>query len=317
MRKLMSKSACCLLIAALVALALGGCSRDGIVEPNQTSASLSRGVPSPDQVSLSDQLQLEGRVATVEAATRTLTLVGVAESIVAATDCEILTMVAGVETILEFEDIQVGDSARVCGAVQEDGSILAQRIRIFCESDCQDCYLVFRDSIATIDYASGTFTVFGRTETITVDDATIIWTNLGQHGQALGLGDGPADDHGKNKIKCDTILTFTDLFVGALVEVKTTVIDPNTLYAASIKLAPCSLRECVDFDATLATVDIDSRVVTFDGLAWIGNVCPGAELIGTSGEPLTLADFVAGELVKVKGSPLTEDTLKISRLEKI
>ena len=117
----------------------------------------------------------------------------------------------------------------------------------------------------------------------------------------------------------DTSLTFADLEVGDIVEVKANVVDESTLLAVAIKLANCVDMEaqCVRFEATIATLDVDARTVTFDGLAWDGIICKGAKLLDADGLEITLADFAPGELVDVKGVPGEDDVLKICFMQKL
>ncbi len=302
------------LLVLIVLMALMGCSGDGVLQPSQSESVLLKSGNS-GSTALDEQVQINGRVATIDVTSLTLTLVDLNYLVTAADDCEIVSISAGVETPIEFGDILVGDSVRVCGLLDDSDNILAHRIRVYDESECPD-YITFRDSIATIDYAATTFTVFGRTEVVTADANTVVWAVLGSNHHSLGSGDGPYAYEHKSKLDRDTILAFTDLFVGAVVEVKALAVDPNTLYAVSIKLAGSNYRECVTFEASLASVDVDTREVTFAELAWVGLVCQGAELIGVDGEPLTLADFAVGDFVAVKGFVLSEDTLQVCRMEK-
>jgi hypothetical protein len=84
-----------------------------------------------------------------------------------------------------------------------------------------------------------------------------------------------------------------------------------------VKVANCNDKQCTTFSAALATIDVDARTVTFDGLDWLGTVCNGARLIGLDGEELTLADFAVGDYVAVKGFPVDDQTLKICEMVKI
>lgn len=301
-------------LVVLLILAMIGCSNDSILSPDSTDVSLMKGGTSNDRAALAEQVQIEGRVATTDVSLRTLTLVGQDYVITASADCEIVSISAGVETPLEFGDIEIDDSVRVCGILEDAQNILANRIRVFLPGDCPD-YICIRDSIATIDYAATTFTVYNRTETIVIDENSVIWSVVGHSYRSLGDGEGPVAERFQNKFDRDTILAFTDLFVDAVVEVKATVLDPTTLYAVSIKLAGSNFKQCVTFEAFLASVDVDNRLVTFDDQAWAGSVCQGAKLLGLDGEPLTLADFAAGDFVAVKGFALSEDTLQVCLME--
>jgi hypothetical protein len=314
-----------LILALLVTLAvfLTGCSKDTPMQPISASDS---NLGTPFFAPTGDQIQLTGKVATIDPAARTLTLDVYGYPIVAADDCEIVRMEYGVEIPVTFDYIKVGDSILSCGQIQEDYSILAQRLRIYGECDNEPvCDVSFRDTIVTINYAAGTFTVAGRTETITIDENTLIWgRNVVQEpGGADVLGfvadDGQAvlklrPDHGYHSDVVDTVFEFTDLKAGDVVEVCANVVDPGTLLALSIKLANCDFRVCTEFSAYLATIDCDTRIVTFEGLSWIGTVCPNAELLDLDGNPVTLCDFAVGDYVTIKSFPLEGDSLYICRI---
>ena len=303
------------LAGALLALLVIGCS-----EELPLTAPISSGQPlltaSPD-----GQVQFVAVVATADAATRTLTFDGADYVVIADDDCQIVRITAGDETVVEFADIVAGDSVKVCGLTQEDGTILAHRIRIYCtcDADCINYDLKFRDQIVTIDYAGGSFTVAGMTETILVDGNTVIWTTIGG-GMAAGETDYTGDQGGTVSREAGARrvdLAFTDLAEGYTVQVKAIIEDAATLRAVEIKVAGESYEECNLFEAALATVDLNTRTVTFDGLNWIGVVCQNALLSDADGAVLVLEDFAAGDLVSVKGFPLEGDTLKVCALTKL
>lgn len=78
-----------------------------------------------------DHIQFASRVATIDLAERELTFTGVSYVAVAAADCEIFRMERGLRTPILFSDIQVGDSTKVCGVLQADNDVLANKIRVF------------------------------------------------------------------------------------------------------------------------------------------------------------------------------------------
>jgi len=303
------------LLGGLVAAISVGCSGESPFAPFSSPITQAERDGSGGSSQSASNIQFASRVATIDLAERKLTFTGVSYVAIATDDCEIVRLDGGTETPILFSDIQVGDSARVCGILQADNDVLANKIRIFAESECPDYDLAFRDTIATIDYAAGTFTVTGRSEVILVDDNTVIW---GHTSLALAAGDG--GDGGEGNIVKDTRIRiyyeFTDLAVGHVVEVRADIVSPDTLLAVSIKVANCSFKKSVEFSAYLASVDVPARIVTFDGLPWIGVVCPQAALIDLDGQPLTLADFAAGDFVAVKGFPLEADTLYICLMQK-
>jgi len=301
-----------LILAIALAIALTGCSKDTPLEPT-TGANLN--TTSPLFAATGDPVIFDARVATTTPATRTLTFIGTSEVVVAADDCEIFKMEYGIEIPILFTDIAVNDSVHICGVRQDDGTVLANRIHVFgvCNDEDPDpCDVSFRDTITSIDYVAGTFTVAGRTEVIHVDENTIIWGTFPAKvpGSLDEIGyltdDGAAvlkgrADYGYHTQAADTFYLFTDLKVGSVVDVGADIIDANTLLARAIKLIVCvEVAVSEEFTATLATVDCDNRLVTFTGLSWIGQVCPGAELFDANGDPITFCDFAAGDQVMVK-----------------
>jgi hypothetical protein len=306
-------------VIVIMAAVIAGCSTDTPMSPATDTASLylSPGTP----------VQIKARVATTDQNRLMLTLEGCPDTVIAYHNCQIVRLENDNESPVPFVDIHPGDSVDVNGVRQQNGYVYAHKICI-CQSTGGQYDLAFRDTIVTIDYTYGTFTVAGRSEVITVDENTLIWGNI----ITKNYGD-PNMFQNRNQVSSgscaakpnpdyftttrDTILVFTDLAVGDVVEVRASIIDEATLLAVKIKLANCTEKLCVEFNAVLASVDVDTRVVTFDGLDWVGNVCSGARLIGLDGEPLTLADFAVGELVAVKGVPFEDGTLRICQMVKL
>jgi hypothetical protein len=301
---------------------MAGCSGDSPLAPSALSNS-SGGTMFLAPVD-GESVQFAACVATADQSQRMLTFAGRSDTVIAAHTCQIVRLLNDQETPVPFADIQPGDSLQVNGVLQQNGDVLATRLRICSPGDGQ-YDLAFRDTIVAINYAAGSFTVAGRLETITVDDATLIWGNIitrhpgssnqYQNQEMVGGGCAKANP-GFYTTSNDTILALTDLAVGDVVEVKANIVDETTLLAVKIKLANCHQKECVVFTAALASVDVEAATVTFDGYDWSGVVCKNALLTGLDGEPLTLADFAAGEWVTVKGFPLDETTLKICEMEK-
>jgi hypothetical protein len=265
-----------------------------------------------------EPVQFAARVATVYQVERMLMFAGQPDTVVAAHECIIVRLNNEQETPIPFEDIQPGDSAQVNGVRMQNGSVMAHRIKI-----CESWDVAFRDTITSIDYSAGTFTVAGRSEVITTDSATVFWGNiiirhqLNQYqNQEQSAGCLLRQNPEYYSTAHATPLTFTDLEVGDVVEVRADIVDGSTLLAVMVKVANCNDKECITFSANLATIDVDARTVTFDGLNWLGTVCNGARLIGLDGEELTLADFGVGDYVAVKGFPIDDQTLKVCEMVK-
>lgn len=301
-----------LLLAAVV-----GCSDTNPTAPVNINSAL-------EAASDGDPVMFTACVATADQARRMLTFTGHPDTVIAARNCEIVRLNGGAEAPIPFTDIKPIDSLHVQGVRQQNGYVIAHRLQV-CSDSCFD--VAFRDTIVEIDYAAGTFTVAGRSEVIQVDDQTLIWGSVvkrqatfrdryeHQHQLATPAGTGPTS----LIYRRDATIAFTDLQPGDVVEVKADILSEEALLAVAIKLTNCSDFEtrCVSFEATIATLDIDLRIVTFTGLAWVGTVCKGAQLLDADGLPIALDDFGVGDAVVVKGLPLEADSLKICRMAKL
>jgi len=311
-------------VIVIMAAVIAGCSTDTPLSPAADRLLLDDNTL---YMAPGDPVKLAARVATTDQNQLMLTFEGCNDTVVAFRNCQIVRLENDTEAPVPFADIHPGDSVEVNGVRQQNGYVYAHRICI-CDATGGQYDLAFRDTIVTIDYAAGTFTVAGRPEVILVDSSTLIWGNIivkhsgdrnrYQNKYAVSPGTCAAKPNPDYYTTTrDTILIFTDLVPGDVVEVRAKIVDEATLLAVKIKVANCMDKVCVEFTATLASVDPDTRIVTFDGLAWIGNVCNGARLIGLDGEPLALADFVPGDVVAVKGIPLEGDALRICQMEKL
>ncbi|PWB72548.1 hypothetical protein C3F09_06500 [candidate division GN15 bacterium] len=270
--------------------------------------------------------QFAGRVRTMDMNQRMLTFAGKSDTCVANLNCQYVRWQNGGEAPMMFWEIKLGDSVEIAGQRNQNGYMYASKIKVCGDKTSCQYDVAFRDTITAIDYAAGSFTVKNRPENILVDSATLIYGVMvrvfeppvdGGSRQQLGTGAGDGEGSGYRYAK-DTVLTLTDLAVGDIVEIRAKTIDENTLLAVYITLAACNNveKKCVEFSTTLASIDVDARIVTFDGYSYIGTVCNGASLIGLDGETLTLADFAVGDYVAVKGFPLEGDTLKICQMTK-
>jgi hypothetical protein len=300
---------------AMLAFLIMGCSSEsplGSSRPADITASVLL-------VNDGEPVQFAAKVAVANHEERMLAFEGIPDTVIAARNCIIVRLKNDHETPIPFSDIKKGDSLAVEGFRQQSQYVIANRIQ---HQTCPDGNydLAFRDTVVTIDYAAGSFTVASHTQTILIDSATVVWGNIIY--QPFQYGPGAGINHtspNAGKIwpyrSHDTILAFTDIEVGDVVEVKADIIDSATFLAVTIKIANCQSKErCVRFDAHLATIDAETRIITFAENPWIGKVCNGANLVGLGGEELTLADFAAGDFVAVKGIPITADSLKVNEI---
>ena len=311
-------------LAGLFLFGLWGCSQDA---NNQADfASVASSSSAVEAVSPpADRTQFVAELETLDLATGTLTFVDHEEVVIADEDCIVVSVVAGVQETITLADLVIGDMVKVCGFVQEDGSILANRLTVYSGCDASQYDLAFRDEITSIDYEAGTFTVMYQAETITTDENTVIWTVVPE----MNRGDGN-DDYGDPGVGSNTgdapdipyqvrhaYYEFGELEVGDVVEVRAFIIDENTLLAASIKLANSVYRLCIDFDATLTAIDYDTRMVSFAERDYESYVCAGADLHTVDGDALTLEDFAVDDAVHVRGYETDEGYFKVSEMTKL
>ena len=314
------------LLTGLFLIGFMGCSQDA---SNQSSSAVTAPTLNNDVEMVSPpatRIQFVAELASIDLDTRTLTFVDHEEVVIADEDCIVVAIVAGVEEPITLADLVVGDMVKVCGCLQEDGSVLANKLVVYSGCDFSQYDLAFRDTIISVDYEGGSFMVANRVETILVDENTAIWTVIPE----MNRGDGGGDDYGDPGIGSEigdgpdvpkrerrAYYEFSALMVNDVVEVKAIIIDENTLLAVSVKLANSVYRQCSEFDATLADVNYVDRLVTFAENDYTGYVCPGAELYAADATVLTLEDFAAGDAVHVKGFEMDDGTFKVCVMSKL
>lgn len=298
------------LFGLIFTAAMIGCSESSPVAP---ISSLEKAPQTGDDCPNCVQVNFAARVNFINQEQLRLAFASQPDTVVATQNCEMFRVMSGYQVRVQFGDIQIGDSVEVNGQHQANGDVIAQRLRIMASDGSCGYDLTFRDSIATIDYAAGTFTVYGRTETITIDENTVIWGTLTNQQNAALSNTALQNNQNRDRVgkERDTLFAFSDLAVGDVVEVKANILDETTLLAVKIKLANCSAKECLTFDAVISTIDLTARNVTFVDLSWLGWVCPNAQLLDAEGGDLLLEDFAAGDQVTVKGFPTEDGTLKI------
>ncbi len=294
----------------LLTAAMFGCSGNSPVSPiGAIVKSLESGTDCPNCA----QVSFSARVCYMNQENFQLAFAGAPDTVTALQNCEIFKLMAGHQVRVQFGDIRLNDSIEVNGQRHANGDVVAQRLRIMSSDGSCGYDLAFRDSILSIDYTAGTFTVYGRTESIVTDSNTIIWGRFtSRESNALSNTDPQGNAHRDRLIKDhDVQYVFSDLQAGDVVEVKAKIVDENTLLAVKINVANCSTKECVTFAAGLAGINVSERTVTFENLDWQGWICPKAELVDDEGTALLLEDFVVGDQVSVKGFPTADGTLKI------
>lgn len=304
-----------LLALALPLMLAVGCSENAPIG-SQDNTALSNAVFGAAADS-EEPLQFMAKVETVDQNQRRLTFEGVPETVIALQNAQITRLQNDNESPIPFENIGPGENVMVEGTKHQDGYIYANRLRV-CGEGCDEiCYdVAFRGTIVGIDYTANTFTVDTRTELITVDANTLIlgvsarWVGpecWSQNRTRTNMAAG--DGEGWKYMKNETILEFSDLAQGDVVEVRADIVDDVTLLAVRVKLAECQdvVKKCVEFTDYLASIDLDTRMVTFQSADWTGTLCDKGNFTDLDGNPVDLDYFNVGDLVYVKGFPLEDE----------
>ena len=265
-----------------------------------------------------NELEVGGHVESIDPVNRILILVGDTRTYNIHPNAEVVTKNSGSEMPLALSEINPGDSVDVRGALQTDGSVLANRVRVRLSGDDFHAELEFTKAILSIDYAAGTIIVDSVPEVIHVDDNTFIYVSedMGSKGSS---GSATSDDDGGNRADTSKMrITLTDLNAGDLIEVHSNRIDAANLYAVAIELESGAFDQQleVEFKDILASVDPGTGVVTFQNESWVGTVVDGVELLGLFGESLTLSDFSAGEIVEARGFKTADNQFDIVHMHK-
>jgi hypothetical protein len=300
---------------AVIAASLSACSNTNPVDSQSLTLRGGAG-------STMHEVEFGSRVATIDAGTRTLTFTGNNEVGVAVEDAEIVRRSEnGVETPIDFGEIQVGDSVEVRGNRQDDGSVLLDRIRVRADQDDNED-VEFDGVITGIDVANSSLTVANRAETILVDSNTVIFGRSPDH-HVSASGEGDDDDNSgdddEGEFRGDTLLTLADLAIGDSIEVHALIIDSATLLATLIEVEDGAFEDegaaQVEFRDGVATLDTLTRTITFLTQPWVGIVAENADLRDLNENIIPLADFFACQMVEVRGFVISGDTIAVVRME--
>jgi hypothetical protein len=311
-------------LVAVLMMIVAGCSEQNVSGPIDSQSNSSEFVIPDLLASPGDSVMIVARVQTTDQNSLMLTFNGCHDTVVAYHNCEIVRFNNDREVPIPFSDICPGDSLEVRGIKAQNQYVLAHRIRNYTGEGRYD--LAIRDTIISIDYDGLLFYISGRSEVILVDSNTVIWGTVPYkysfsnqvNGDNPSFGGAGKMNYQYMTYSRDTLLAFSDLSAGDVIELRANIVDETTLLAVMIKVANCQDPEptCSKFTAPLASIDTEARIVTFEGYDWIGLLCKGTRLLAVDGTELTLEDFVVGDIVDVKGYPLTEDTLKVCLLQK-
>ncbi len=183
-------------------------------------------------------------------------------------------------TPLTFSDLQVGDRVEVHAVRQPDSSWLATRIEVEDDEDDDD------------------IEVEGRIQALGVND-TVVVNNI------LFRVDSTTEIRGPH----GTDLTFSDLMVGDLVEVRADLQPDSTWLATRIEVE----EEDEDFRIQGRVQNVTPPHITVDSLTFLVN---GATRIrGPHGLELVLTDLLVGDLVEVRAAIRPDSTLLAIRIE--
>ncbi len=219
-------------------------------------------------------IELEGNITALSASSLT---VGDTEVFV-----NVLTVIEGhMHTLLSFLDLQVGQRVEVKAQKQNDGTLLALRIKL--EMRLGDRMIEVKGEIEAKTETS--LTVAGKT--FTVNELTVVM----------------GEERGR--------LTFADLQVGQRVEVKGLLLPDGTLTAVLIKVEDEDEKDEVEIFGFIEA--ISSTSITVSGVTFAIDVNTVIE--GSHHQPLTVDDLSVGQRVEVKGTTQTDGTLLATRIE--
>lgn len=303
-----------MVLALALLLAAIGCSNQESSNP-LLSADATQSYDSYTLGSPVTPVEFQAKIKTMDQTRRMFTFEDRPDTCIANQNCQFVRWSNDGEAPMNMGELKPGDSVKVSGNRYQNGYVYAHKIAL-CLNQQGQYDVAFRDTIITIDYAAGTFTVKGRTEAIHVDENTTIWGNV-ITGPNRHTYENAAAGNTPGAPSRDTILAFTDLKEGDIIEVRANTMENGDLLAVMIKIANCQATICTEFDGSLASVNLDANEVTFVDLAWLGVIGKGTKLLAADGTILTLADFSAGDAVHVKGFPLENDSLKVCLLQKI
>jgi hypothetical protein len=189
-----------------------------------------------------DSCQLISRVATMDRDRLRLTLKDCSDTVLFDQNCVCVRQTKQLEIRSQLGELKVGDSVQITGSRGPNGYVYAHHFRI-CTSDPTGRWdVTFKDTIATIDYAAGTLTVFGRPDLIVTDANTVIrgiLTRITPDGnnqnRMVDAAAGGPYQWGQTFV--DTLLLFTDLEEGDVIQIHAVYIDSTTLLATCIACA--------------------------------------------------------------------------------
>ncbi len=260
----------------------------------------------------SGEVELNGRVASVDTTARVLMLVGDPTVIVVSETAEIVFKDGGSETPITLADINPGDSAEVRGDVQGDGSLLADRVRIRAEDNNQN-EVETAGRIAIIDPVARTLTLTGNPMVINVSPtAEIVQKNSGS----------------------EIPIALSDISPGDSVDVRGDLQPDGSLLADRVRLRLGLDDDFVaelEFTDIIATIDYTgnqftvigrTETITVDANTYIfvkvgHGGTPGMATSGGSDDdddmrlhkPIAFTDLQAGDTVEVYANTVAPNTL--------
>lgn len=233
------------LIGAACALAAVGCSdnTNPLTSNSHTDAPLYR-------VTAGGDVEIAGRVNTVDTGARTITLANNPTVIVVQEGAEIVLR-AAVDIAIGLGDIKTGDSLEARGQLQSDGSLSADRVRIRTNDDNgggQETELYGR--VATIDPVGRTMTLVGKATAITVQaGAEIVHKVSG----------------------AEIRIELAAIAVGDSVEVRGTLQANGSLSADRVRLRAGdeNFASDVEFTSTITAIDYGAMTLTLANGAFV------------------------------------------------
>ncbi|MFQ5708717.1 MAG: DUF5666 domain-containing protein [bacterium] len=178
-----------------------------------------------------------------------------------------------------FTDLAVGQIVEIKGVLQSDGSILATKIKV---EDRLEDEVELRGAIEAL--TDTTITVLGTTFNVTENTVVL--------------------DDNKNPI------SFGDLSVGQIVEVRGEILAGGTLVALRIKVENNNQNE-LQVKGPIDTLRASSLFVL--GIEF--QVDSNTQILGKKNEPISFADLMLGQIVEIRALKRTDGSALATRIK--
>ncbi|MDH3891226.1 MAG: DUF5666 domain-containing protein [candidate division Zixibacteria bacterium] len=226
---------------ALLVMLVAGCSKQSPVGPSLSTSDGEYFLP--DGAATGGDVDLYGRVATIDSASRMMTLVGNPTNIEVAADAEVVWKDDGNEIPIDLSEINPGDSVDVRGTMTGGNSLLADRVRVRA-NDTPENELETSGRVETVDPALRTITLVGVALQINVAaGAEIVQKHSG----------------------VETVIELSDILPGDSVDIRGDVQTDGSLLANRVRVRDGDdFRADLEFYGTVTEINYAESWLTVD-----------------------------------------------------